>query len=375
MGTLQHWDGESAARNPILKSVMSFLSQSKKSPAVHALAMSGMAALALTCIILTAFSSSSSEFETQALAAKGAAKGAAKATPLKFGDTITLMDVYNEYVLCSLGGRLRTGGFKGGDDQIKIVSLKGGSKAVKYGDSIALMGQNGKYFMVRYSGVVTARTSVLAADTTFKVLGGSGPVMVGDRVSFKSEFGFVTGTPSGLRSTVPYVTATEKFSIGLPGMETGLRLADGIQYGDVVMMINKENEYLQADHNGWIYYRAKADGNWDHFTVLSPIHREGKVSFGDQIVMRAHNGRMVSSRTGGNLEAVSMVPTDNSVFTILGIEGASTGIIHDRDVIVLRNFEGFVDAAGDGARVSMGPTGHLANMAVMTIQRVWDSAL
>merc|ERR1712100_657299 len=79
------------------------------------------------------------------------------------------------------GGRLRTGGFKGGDDQIKIVSLKGGSKAVKYGDSIALMGQNGKYFMVRYSGVVTARTSVLAADTTFKILGGSGPVMVGDR--------------------------------------------------------------------------------------------------------------------------------------------------------------------------------------------------
>merc|ERR1711907_658466 len=337
---------EAGCAQPKLKSAMSFLSQSKKSPVVHALAMSGMAALVLACIILTAFTSSSSQLETQKLAAKGAK--AAKATPLKFGDTITLMDVYNEYILCYLGGRLRTGGFKGGNDQIKIVSLKGGSKPVKYGDSIALMGQNGKYFMVRYSGVVTARTSVL---------------------------GFVTGTPSVLRSTVPYVTATEKFSIGLPGMETGLRLADGVQYGDVVMMINKENEYLQADHNGWIYYRAKADGNWDHFTILSPIHREGKVSFGDQIVMRAHNGRMVSSRTGGNLEAVSMVPTDNSVFTILGIEGASTGIIHDRDVIVLRNFEGFVDAAGDGARVSMGPTGHLANMAVMTIQRVWDSAL
>merc|ERR1712167_332408 len=172
------------------------------------------------------------------------------------------------------------------------------------------------------------------------ILGGSGPVMVNDRVSFKSEFGFLTGTPSGIRSTVPYVTATEKYTVGLPGQETGLRLADGVQYGDVVMMINKQNEYLQADHNGWIYYRAKADGNWDHFTMLSPIHREGKVSYGDQIVMRASNG-----------------------------------IIHDRDTIVLRNFEGFVDASGDGARVSMGPTGHLANMAVMTIQRVWDSAL
>lgn len=352
---------------------MAFMSETKKSSYVHALAMAAMGALVLAAIILTTFTSST-DITTQELAAKKAVKAKA-AVPLKYGDTITLMDVYNEYILCSLGGRLRTGGFKGGDDQIKIVSPKGGSGGVKYGDAIALMGQNGKYFMIRYSGVVNARTSVLAADTEFKILGGSGPVMVNDRVSFKSEFGFLTGTPSGIRSTVPYVTATEKYTVGLPGQETGLRLADGVQYGDVVMMINKQNEYLQADHNGWIYYRAKADGNWDHFTMLSPIHREGKVSYGDQIVMRAHNGRMVSSRTGGNLEAVSMVPTDDSVFTILGIEGASTGIIHDRDTIVLRNFEGFVDASGDGARVSMGPTGHLANMAVMTIQRVWDSAL
>jgi len=352
---------------------MAFMSETKKSSYVHALAMAAMGALVLAAIILTTFTSST-DITTQELAAKKAVKAKA-AVPLKYGDTITLMDVYNEYILCSLGGRLRTGGFKGGDDQIKIVSPKGGSGGVKYGDAIALMGQNGKYFMIRYSGIVNARTSVLAADTEFKILGGSGPVMVNDRVSFKSEFGFLTGTPNGIRSTVPYVTATEKYTVGLPGQETGLRLADGVQYGDVVMMINKQNEYLQADHNGWIYYRAKADGNWDHFTMLSPIHREGKVSYGDQIVMRAHNGRMVSSRTGGNLEAVSMVPTDDSVFTILGIEGASTGIIHDRDTIVLRNFEGFVDASGDGARVSMGPTGHLANMAVMTIQRVWDSAL
>merc|ERR1712167_96062 len=312
-----------------------------------AVALGVMSLMAVVAVAAVAFSSASAATNgmTQELAAKSAAKAKA-ATP-----------------------------FKGGDDQIKIVSPKGGSGGVKYGDAIALMGQNGKYFMIRYSGVVNARTSVLAADTEFKILGGSGPVMVNDRVSFKSEFGFLTGTPSGIRSTVPYVTATEEYTVGLPGQETGLRLADGVQYGDVVMMINKQNEYLQADHNGWIYYRAKADGNWDHLTMLSPIHREGKVSYGDQIVMRAHNGRMVSSRTGGNLEAVSMVPTDDSVFTILGIEGASTGIIHDRDTIVLRNFEGFVDASGDGARVSMGPTGHLANMAVMTIQRVWDSAL
>ena len=57
----------------------------------------------------------------QELAAKAAVKAKA-AVPLKYGDTITLMDVYNEYILCSLGGRLRTGGFKGGDDQVQIVA-------------------------------------------------------------------------------------------------------------------------------------------------------------------------------------------------------------------------------------------------------------
>merc|ERR1712224_125564 len=182
--------------------------------------------MAVVAVAAVAFSSASAATNgmTQELAAKPAAKAKA-AVPLKYGDTITLMDVYNEYILCSLGGRLRTGGFKGGDDQVKIVSPKGGSGGVKYGDSVALMGQNGKYFMVRYSGAVAARTSVLATDTTFKVLGGSGPVQVGDRVSFKSEFGFLTGSPSGVRSTAPLVTATEKFTIGLPGQETGLRLA------------------------------------------------------------------------------------------------------------------------------------------------------
>merc|ERR1711977_256377 len=165
-----------------------------------AVALGVMSLMAVVAVAAVAFSSASAATNgmTQELAAKPAAKAKA-AVPLKYGDTITLMDVYNEYILCSLGGRLRTGGFKGGDDQIKIVSPKGGSGG-------------GKYFMIRYSGVVNARTSVLAADTEFKILGGSGPVMVNDRVSFKSEFGFLTGTPSGIRSTVPYVTATGKYT-------------------------------------------------------------------------------------------------------------------------------------------------------------------
>jgi len=99
---------------------MAFMSETKKSSYVHALAMAAMGALVLAAIILTTFTSST-DITTQELAAKAAVKAKA-AVPLKYGDTITLMDVYNEYILCSLGGRLRTGGFKGGDDQIKIVS-------------------------------------------------------------------------------------------------------------------------------------------------------------------------------------------------------------------------------------------------------------
>merc|ERR1712072_1264676 len=137
-----------------------------------AVALGVMSLMAVVAVAAVAFSSASAATNgmTQEPAAKPAAKAKA-AVPLKDGDTITLMDVYNEYILCSLGGRLRTGGFKGGDDQIKIVSPKGGSGGVKYGDAIALMGQNGKYFMLRSSGVVNARPSVLAADTEFKILG------------------------------------------------------------------------------------------------------------------------------------------------------------------------------------------------------------
>merc|ERR1712110_1047330 len=115
-----------------------------------AVALGVMFLMAVVAVAAVAFSSASAA--TNGMTQEPAAKPKA-AVPLKYGDTITLMDVYNEYILCSLGGRLRTGGFKGGDDQIKIVSPKGGSGGVKYGDAIALMDQNGKYFMIRYSGI------------------------------------------------------------------------------------------------------------------------------------------------------------------------------------------------------------------------------
>ena len=67
-------------------------------------------------------------------------------------------------------------------------------------------------------------------------------------------------------------------------------------YGEVVSLMNKNQQYLQIDHNGWGTVHGHPDGNWDHFAVLSNEHREGHVSFGDRVVLRAPNGRFISIR-------------------------------------------------------------------------------
>merc|ERR1712070_425728 len=73
------------------------------------------------------------------------------------------------------------------------------------------------------------------------------------------------------------------------------------------------------------------------------------LSYGSKIVLRAHNGRMVSVRLDNNaLEAVSMSISDRSEFTLVGSAGFASGVVHDRDVIALRTFQGYVEAE-DGA--------------------------
>merc|ERR1711918_36922 len=62
----------------------------------------------------------------------------------------------------------------------------------------------------------TSRASVIARDTKWKILGGSGGVHIADRVNFKSEFGYLHVSDDGCRS-VDALTAAEKFLIGLPG--------------------------------------------------------------------------------------------------------------------------------------------------------------
>jgi len=340
--------------------------------AMKVLAISA-ATLLVCAIVAVAMLNTTADF--QDLAGK-AAKAKATSKALSYGSTVTLMNPYNLYMLVQKNGEINMGGFLHGNNNIKIVSPGGKKGAVKYGDEVSLMGENGKYFLVRYSGKITSRASVIARDTKWKILGGSGGVHIADRVNFKSEFGYLHVSDDGCRS-VDALTAAEKFLIGLPGQETGLKSANGIHYGEVVSFQNSANEWMQTDHNGMLSIKSKPAGNWDHFTILSAIHTEGIISYGNKIVLRAHNGRMVSVRLDTSaLEAVSLSITDRSEFTIVGSAGFSTGVVHTRDKIALRTFQGYVEAEVDAAiRVTMGQSGHYGPSSQFIINKVWDSSL
>jgi len=309
---------------------------------------------------------------TQELAKK------AKTTPLKFGQTITLMTGYNEYITVTNTGSIVMAGFDNGNDAIKIISPKGKKAAVKYGDTVALMGRNGKYFFSRYSGKVTARSTIIAKDSTWKILGGSGGVQIGDRVNFKDEFGYLTVDTDGCNSLAKGVGLMQKYLIGLPGQESGLRQANGLMYGEVVTFNNADQQFLQIDHNGWATVHGHPDGNWDHFAVLSNEHREGHISYGDRIILRAHNGRFVSIREDNRaMEAVSRAITEQSEFQILGAAGASTGYVHSRDMVVLKAAEGFLEAVplGGSIRAVTAPSGRRNPNVEFLMTKIWDATL
>merc|ERR1712046_481537 len=314
--------------------------------AMKVLAISA-ATLLVCAIVAVAMLNTTADF--QDLAGK-AAKAKATSKALSYGSTVTLMNPYNLYMLVQKNGEINMGGFLHGNNNIKIVSPGGKKGAVKYGDEVSLMGENGKYFLVRYSGKITSRASVIARDTKWKILGGSGGVHIADRVNFKSEFGYLHVSDDGCRS-VDALTAAEKFLIGLPGQETGLKSANGIHYGEVVSFQNSANEWMQTDHNGMLSIKSKPAGNWDHFTILSALDTSA-------------------------LEAVSLSITDRSEFTIVGSAGFSTGVVYTRDKIALRTFQGYVEAEVDAAiRVTMGQSGHYGPSSQFIINKVWDSSL
>merc|ERR1711975_70052 len=213
--------------------------------AMKVLAISA-ATLLVCAIVAVAMLNTTADF--QDLAGK-AAKAKATSKALSYGSTVTLMNPYNLYMLVQKNGEINMGGFLHGNYNIKIVSPGGKKGAVKYGDDVSLMGANGKYFLVRYSGKITSRASVIARDTKFKVIGGSGAVHIADRISFKSEFGYLRASDDGCRS-VETLTAGEKFLVGLPGQENGLKQANGLHYGEVVTFENMDDQFMQTDHNG-----------------------------------------------------------------------------------------------------------------------------
>merc|ERR1711998_186843 len=301
--------------------------------------------VAVVCVLAVVgtsdYTSSAGDFED--LAAKGK-KAAAKVKPVKYGDTVTLMNVYNNYMVVSLNGRTFTAGYLDKNDQIKIVSPTGKKGGIKYGDVVALVGQNNRYFTVRYSAKLTCRSAAITKASQFQIGGG---------VTFKTMFGFLTATPGGLRGDTPVVTSLEEYTVGEPGKETGHPARPGLTYGMTVSLKNVYQEFMQSDANGWVYLRA-SNGAWDPFDILSPLHREGPVSYGDQVLLRAHNTKLVSVRPGGGLEAVKQTPDLSCVFTLVG----KSGIVHNDATVAFRSAAGYINAAAGAQRAQIDATGH-----------------
>lgn len=291
--------------------------------------------------------------EDSSMLAKTATKAKAKATPVKFGDIVTLKNPYNAYIVTTMNGSPSTSGYLGKNDNWKIVSPTKKKGALKYGDTVALVGQNNRFLTSRYSGKVTCRRAKLSNLATFKVMGGTGGVIYGHQIVFKTEFGFLTGNPGGLRADATHSTQIEHFFVGKPGKETGLAAKPGLHYGMQVRLTNSKRETMQSDTNGWLFIRPK-DHKVDGFDILSPLHREGPVSFGDQVVLRAHTGKMVSVTGDGQLEATKLTPDLTCVFTIVG----KSGMIHNDDKVALRSAAGYIAASEGAQRAHLDTSGH-----------------
>lgn len=278
--------------------------------------------------------------------------------PLHFGDTVTLRNVYNNYIIVNLAGFVRSGGYLGQNDRVRIVSPKGQAGIINYGDQVALVGMNNRYFSMLKgsSGKITCRTSKITSMSSFQIWGGDGPVMKEDHVSFKTAYGYVTATPGGLRGTAPKVTALQKFFIGIPGKEVGLAARPGLSYGMQITLRNKFNEYLQADANGWMHV-LPANGEWDKLSVLSPTHRTGLVSYGDAVLLKTHNGALLSSSPNSmyNLQSTVKIADEEAVFIIVG----GTGVVHNGAWVALRSpHKGYIVAERGGQRATVAADGH-----------------
>merc|ERR1712070_597054 len=151
----------------------------------------GISTLCLMALVLSIYTTQTADTEYLA---------ASKKQMLKYGDTITLLNVYNNYLAVSPSGSTTTSGYLGANDRIRVVSPAGKSGEVQYGDTVSLVGRNNRYLSTRYSAKVTCRAEVITPAAQFLAYGGSGPIAIGDRIAFKSQYGYMTGAPSGVRA-------------------------------------------------------------------------------------------------------------------------------------------------------------------------------
>jgi hypothetical protein len=156
-----------------------------------------------------------------------------------------------------------------------------------------------------------------------------------------------------LLNSLEATTRANGDELGVVCKETGHPARPGLTYGMTVSLKNVYQEFMQSDANGWVYLRA-SNGKWDHFDILSPLHREGPVSYGDQVLLRAHNTKLVSVRPGGGLEAVKQTPDLSCVFTLVG----KSGIVHNDASVAFRSAAGYINAAAGAQRAQIDGSGH-----------------
>lgn len=326
---------------------------SRKGSSIKYMAIAITALAAVTAVSFFAMNNDSAQFESlNAGDAPHALNEAAPEDDIKYGEYITLKNVYNEYVLVGHSGRAYTGGYHGQFDRIQILSASSAQGQVQYGDKVLLVGQNDKYFAAQNSGKVTCRLSKSARKAEFTILGGSGPVKVGDRAAFKTFFGWMTATRGGIRGDTEELTSMEKYGIGRVHHEDGVHGHSPLQYGMAISLRNRFSEYLQTGPNGWVFIKSN-NGDWDKFDVLSPVHRKGVVRYGDSVILRGHNGNMVMVRDGG-LSAWRPGERYHTTFELIG----GTGPIHNGAGVALRSPSGFVNAEMAGARANVDKSGH-----------------
>lgn len=276
----------------------------------------------------------------------------APASDLEYGQYITLKNVYNQYILVGHSGRAYTGGYHADFDRIQVLSASAAQGPVNFGDVVTLVGQNDKYFVTRDSGRVTCRQSTVIPGAKFTILGGTGPVKVGDTIHFKTIFGFMTATNNGIKGDTETLTSMETYQVGKPGEENGLHSHLALTYGQGINLRNRFDEFLQTGPNGWVFIRSD-NGRWNHFDVLSPVHRQGPVRYGDEVILRGHNHNMVMARDGG-LTAYKTGRTAYTVFTLIGGEG----VIRNGDMVALKAPSGFVNGEMAGERADIDLSGH-----------------